>query len=43
MDNPVPQFKSANAVFVTDYQNARIIVDAGGAKAKTKSLTPPSP
>jgi len=36
-DNLVPQFKSANAAFVTDYQNARIIVDFGGAKAKTKT------
>lgn len=43
MDNLVPQFKSANAAFVTDYQNARIIVDlaGGGAKAKTKTPAPP--
>lgn len=41
MDNLVPQFKSANAAFVTDYQNARIIVDTGAAKAKTKTPTPP--
>ncbi len=37
----MPQFKSANAAFVTDYQNARIIVDTGAAKAKTKTPTPP--
>jgi hypothetical protein len=30
-------FKSENAAFVTDCQNARIIVDSGAAKAKTHS------
>lgn len=34
---------SANAAVVTDYQNARIIVDTGAAKAKTKTPTPPNP
>jgi hypothetical protein len=44
MDNLVPQFKSANAAFVTDYQNARIIVDAAaGRTSKPTPPTPPSP
>jgi len=42
MDALVPQFASANATFVTDYKNARIIVDSGGGKAKAKP-TPPKP
>jgi len=37
----VSQFKSANATFVTDYQNTRIIVDA--AAGRTCKPTPPSP
>jgi len=41
MDSLVPQFKSANAAFVTDYQNARIIVDA--AAGRTSKPTPPTP
>ncbi len=41
MDSLVPHFKSANAVFVTDYQNARIIVDA--AAGRTSKPTPPTP
>ena len=41
MDSLVPQFASANATFVTDYNNARIIVDSGGGKAKAKTPTPP--
>jgi hypothetical protein len=43
MDNLVPQFKSANAAFVTDYQNARIIADAGGGGKTPASPTPPNP
>ena len=45
MDALVPQFAAANAKFVEDYNNARIIVDSGGgkAKAKTPTPTPPSP
>ncbi len=39
----VPQFKTANAAFVTNYQNARIIVGTGAAKAKTKTPTLPGP
>lgn len=41
MDALVPQFVAANAKFVEDYNNARIIVDSGGAKAKAKTPTPP--
>ena len=41
MDALVPQFAAANATFVTDYNNARIIVDSGGGKAKAKTPTPP--
>jgi uncharacterized membrane protein len=41
MDSLVPHFKYANAVFVTDYQNARIIVDA--AAGRTSKPTPPTP
>lgn len=40
MDALVPQFASTNAKFVEDYNNARIIVDSGGGKAKAK---PPAP
>ena len=45
MDALVLQFTAANAKFVEDYNNARIIVDSGGgkAKAKTPTPTPPSP
>jgi hypothetical protein len=43
MDKLVPQFKSANAAFVADYQNARIIVDSGGGGKKPAPPTPPNP
>ena len=43
MDALVPQFAAANAKFVEDYNNARIIVDSGGGKAKAKPPTPPTP
>ena len=43
LDALVPQFKSANATFVNDYRNARIIVDLVGAKAKAKTPKPPGP
>jgi len=44
MDTLVPQFKSANAVFVTDYQNARIIVDSAGKSKATPAPVPaPTP
>jgi len=47
MDALVPQFAASNAKFVEDYNNARIIVDSGGGKAKAnvkpKPPTPPSP
>ena len=43
MDALMPQFASANAKFVEDYNNARIIVDSGGGKAKAKTPTPPTP
>ena len=45
MDALAPQLAAANAKFVEDYNNARIIVDSGGgkAKAKTPTPTPPSP
>ena len=45
MDALVPQFAAANAKFVEDYNNARIIVDSGGAKAKAnvKPTPPPTP
>ena len=43
MDALMPQFASANAKFVEDYNNARIIVDSGGGKAKAKPPTPPTP
>ena len=42
-DALVPQFAAANASFVTDYNNARIIVDSGGGKAKANvKPTPPT-
>ena len=41
MDALVPQFAAANAMFVEDYNTARIIVDSGGGKAKAKTPTPP--
>ena len=40
MDALVPQFASTNAKFVADHNNARIIVDSGGGKAKAKRPTP---
>ena len=43
MDALVPQFAAANAKFVEDYNNARIIVDSGGGKAKAKTPTPKPP
>lgn len=43
MDALIPQFAAANAKFVEDYNNARLIVDSGGAKAKAKTPTPASP
>ena len=43
MDALMPQFASANAKFVEDHNNARIIVDNGGGKAKAKTPTPPTP
>ena len=43
MDALAPQFAAANAKFVEDYNNARIIVDSGGGKAKAKTPTPPTP
>ncbi len=42
MDNLMPQFQSANAAFVTDYQNARITVRSGGG-GKSKPAPPPTP
>jgi hypothetical protein len=39
MDNIVAQFADANATFVADYKNARIIVDLAAAKAKVKKPT----
>ena len=36
MDALVPQLAATNAKFVADYNPARIIVDAGGGKAKAK-------
>ena len=43
MDALLPQFAAANAKFVKDYNNARIIVDSSGGKAKAKPPTPPTP
>lgn len=43
MDALVPQFAAANAKFVEDYHNARIIVDSGGGKAKVNTPTPKPP
>jgi hypothetical protein len=44
MDTLVLQFRSANAVFVTDYQNARLIVDStGGGSANAKNKPTPAP
>jgi hypothetical protein len=43
MDALVPQFAAANATFVNDYKNARIIVSAGGGKAKPKEPAAPTP
>jgi len=40
MDALIPQFAATNPTFVTDYDNARIIVDTGGAKAKAKTPVP---
>ncbi|HUA67234.1 MAG TPA: hypothetical protein VMA13_01690 [Candidatus Saccharimonadales bacterium] len=44
MDTLVLQFRSANATFVTDYQNARLIVDStGGGSANGKDQPTPTP
>jgi len=43
MDALVPQFAASNAKFVEDYNNARIIVDSVGGKAKAKTPTPKPP
>ena len=43
MDALVPQFAASNAKFVEDYNNARIIVDSGGGKAKAKTPAPKPP
>lgn len=44
MDALIPQFAASNAKFVEDYNNARIIVDSGGGKAKPNvKPTPPPP
>ena len=40
MDTLVLQFKSANPAFVTDYSNARVIVESAG---KSKATPPPTP
>jgi len=43
MDTLVVQFRSANPAFVTDYQNARVIVDStGGASSKAKPVSAPA-
>ena len=43
LDALTPQFAAANARFVADYKNARIIVDAGGSKGKEAPATPAPP
>ena len=43
MDALVPQFAASNAKFVEDYNNARIIVDSGGSKAKANGKPVPKP
>ena len=43
MDTLVPQFKSNNVTFVTDYQNARIIVDYVGGVSPAKPKPTPTP
>ena len=42
MDNLVQQFNAANATFVADYNNARIIVDSGGGGSRPTPTTPPT-
>ena len=43
MDALIPQFTSANAKFVEDHNNARIIVDSGGGKTKPAVKPTPKP
>jgi len=43
LDALTPQFAAANARFVADYKNARIIVDAGGGKRQAAPATPAPP
>jgi hypothetical protein len=43
MDTLVPQFKSNNVTFVTDYQNARLIVDSTGGVSAAKAKPAPAP
>ena len=42
MDPLIPKFAAASPAFVSDYNNARIIVDSAAGKAKPKP-TPPTP
>ena len=42
LDNLVGQFQAANAKFVSDYTNARIIVDAAASHASPTPPTPPA-
>ena len=43
MDALVPPFAATAATFVTDFRNARIIVDSGHGKAKAKPAPPAPP
>ena len=44
LDNLIGQFAPANAKFVSDYQNARIIIDAAASHASPNQPTPaPTP
>ena len=43
LDNLIGQFQATNAKFVSDYTNARIIVDAAASHASPTPPTPPTP
>ncbi|MEI9959981.1 MAG: hypothetical protein WDM76_02275 [Limisphaerales bacterium] len=43
LDRLVDQFAAANAKFVSDYKNARVIIDLGGGHDDTPPPAPPTP
>jgi len=43
MDTLIPKFAAHSPAFVSDYKNARIIVDSGGGGPSPTPPTPPTP